>query len=757
MRPTMADSRLPPLPESRFTFTGEFRDAREEQAFRASILEEARDLGRLVAIIATGVFVLAGLRDYWFFGLTEPFYDLAALRLLGLAVGTMVLLAIRQAASTDALFVWIGLGELLLNLHILASWYLTRGNGAEMPVITPPAITMAAVFGYYLVMPNGLIVAMLNAALLSLGFLGLSATLFGHALGEVWLMALLLLGVNVTGFVGMRKIKLARRRAYLTAKAAERSFAERDAALAESRQREAYQAWALDALPIGVALFDAAQRLHTVNQRALELLQLPSEAVQPGTTLEDMIRLLARRRDFGDLGPEDFRFHLNRLVSGEIGNQTARHRRSGKVLDFTAGNLPDGSVAFAITDATERDATDRRLRHAVEVAGDGFAIFDAEDKVSICSSRFAALYGLTVEETLGKGFDELIAIGYERGVFDPAESRAEEGAVSNERLDRNVQAERTADIRTRNGEWYLVQERVTPSGDLVVVRSNITARRRMEDELRRAKDDAERALAELKEAQASLILAEKMASLGSMVAGMSHEISTPLGIGVSAASHMAGELEKLAAQAKAGSMNPAALQDFIDNAVEATRIMQGNLSRAARLMQAFKQVSADQTNDTQRAFDIGAYLQEVLLSLAPALRRTPHRVALDCPEGLVVEHRPGALSQIVTNLVMNALQHAYEGRNQPGVIRVRVAPVRADRLAIEISDDGKGIPPAILPRIFDPFFTTRRGSGGTGLGMHIVYNLVTQVLGGHITVQSRPNGGSRFTIILPLQAPAKAA
>jgi PAS domain S-box-containing protein len=755
--PAMAELRPDAASRNAFTFTGEFRDPREEQAFRASIREETRDLARLVVLIATGIFFLAALRDYWAFGFAEPFGQLFALRLLGLAVGGLFFWLVARASSTDLLFRLIGFGELALNLHIIASWFLAHQRGIIMPTITPPAITMAAVFGYYLVVPNSMLVAVLNAGLLSAGFLALSATLFGNAPAEVYLMAVLLLGVNITGFVGMRRIKLARRRNYLSAREAERSHAERDAALAQSRQREAYQAWALDALPIGVALFDSEMRLHTVNQRAVELLDVPADIVKLGTTLDEVMRVLARRRDFGEYGMEDFRHYLNLLVSGETSTQVARHRRTGKVLDFTIGNLPDGSLAFAIADASERDATDRRLRHAVEVAGDGFAIYDSEDRVVICSSRFAALYGLTVEEAVGKRFDELIAIGYERGVFDPAESRAEDGAVSHRTLDRRAQAERTADIRTRGGEWYLVQERVTPSGDLVVVRSNITARRRIEDELRRAKDDAERALADLKEAQSSLILAEKMASLGSMVAGMSHEISTPLGIGVSAASHLAGELEELARQVKQGVLEPGKLDDFIDTAVEATRIMQGNLSRAARLMQAFKQVSADQTNDSQRAFDIGAYLREVLLSLAPALRRTPHRVELDCTEGLMVEHRPGALSQIITNLVLNALQHAYEGRSQPGLIRIRVAPVRADRVAIDITDDGKGIPPTILPRIFDPFFTTRRGTGGTGLGMHIVYNLVTQVLGGAITVQSRPNGGTRFTIILPLEAPAKAA
>ncbi len=753
----MAEPRPDPQSPDIYTRTGEFRDRRLEAAFRASIRDETRDMARLAGLIATAIFALASLRDYWMLGFSPLFEQLLLLRLFGLLVGGTYLWAVARAAGTDRLFTLIGFGELALNLHIMASWYIAEQGGMGQSANVAAAVTMAAVFGYFLVVPNAMWVAVANAATLTLAFLAASVWLFHNRLAEVYLMVLLLLGVNLIGMMAMHKIKQARRGNYLAAQEVARSYAERDAALAQSRQREAYQAWALDALPMGVALFDREMRLHTVNQRALELLEIAPEIAHPGIALEEMLRYLARRRDFGDFGLDDMRHHLNRLIMGEVNMLPARHRRSGRMLDFTTGSLPDGSLAFAIADATERDATDRRLRHAVEVAGDGFAIYDADDRIVVCSSRFAALYGLTVDEVVGKQFDELLAIGYERGVFDPAESRMEDGAASDRTLDRTRQVERTADMRTLAGEWYLVQERVTSSGDVVVLRSNITARRRIEDELRRAKDEAERALADLKEAQASLILAEKMASLGSMVAGMSHEISTPLGIGVSAASHLAGELDQLTGQMQSGAPDPRRLQDFLDTAVEATRIMQSNLARAARLMQAFKQVSADQTSDAQRAFDIGSYLREVLLSLAPALRRTPHRVDVECPDGLVVEHRPGAFSQIITNLVMNALQHAYEGRSQGGRIRIRVAPVRADRLVVEISDDGKGIPAAILPRIFDPFFTTRRGTGGTGLGMHIVYNLVTQMLGGQITVQSRPNGGTRFTIVIPLQAPAKAA
>jgi signal transduction histidine kinase len=381
------------------------------------------------------------------------------------------------------------------------------------------------------------------------------------------------------------------------------------------------------------------------------------------------------------------------------------------------------------------------------VAGDGFAIYDASDRISICSSRFAALYGLTAEQAVGKSFQELLAISYERGVFSPDVTEA--GNTNTVSQGRRHIPERMIEIRTMAGEWFLVHERLTPSGDLVVVRTNITARRRIEDELRRAKEEAERALADLRGAQASLILAEKMASLGSLVAGMSHEISTPLGIGVSAASHLSEEVEHLMALFNESQLKRSDLEDFLETATEATRIMQGNLTRAARLIQAFKQVSADQTTDELREFAIGDYLQEIMLSLQPALRHTPHKVVIQCAENLLIRNRPGVLGQIVTNLVMNALQHGFEGREQPGLLEIQVSRPREGRVVIDFRDNGNGISAENLPRVFDPFFTTRRGTGGTGLGLHIVYNLVSQVLGGTIAVSSRPGEGSRFTISFP--------
>lgn len=737
----------PDLAAGYFRRDGEFRDRSLEEVFRATILDETRDMARISGYVITILFLLSLARDYWLLYGEDTFLYLALLRLASVGISAVYLLIVQRARTVGGLFAAIAFGEAMLSLQFVLQWLL-----APQSVVLPAVVTLAAVYGYYLVVSTGGLSAALNAGGLSIAYLLCAALQFEQSLDEVYILGLLLLAVNLLGYFGMRKAREVRRRNFLAQSLAVRAHAERDAARAESLRREAYQAWALDALPMGVVLFDPQGCLHTVNRRTIELLAMTQEQAEPGVSLDVLLRRFAARGDFGQHGVEDFRLHMDRLTSGEVNVLSARHKPSSRILDFTLGRLPDGSLALTIADATERVAAERRLRHAVEAAGDGFAIYDAQDRLVICSSRYAALYGLTVEEARGKHFDELLAEGYERGVFDPAERQP--GAQSH-MLDRSEMQERSQDVRTLQGEWYLVQERVTAGGDLVVLRSNITERHRIEDELRRAKTEAERMLADLRHAQSNLILAEKMASLGSLVANMSHEISTPLGIGVTAASHLGEELNQLGEMLRDESkpIDRAWIEDFQSAAAEAARILQSNLARAARLMRALKQVSADQASDEPRLFEVGPYLQEVMVSLAPALRRTPHRVEIDCPDGLTIEHRPGAFSQIVTNLVMNALQHAYSDRDKPGLIRVRVAPIRADRLALEVTDDGRGIADSIRPRVFDPFFTTRRGTGGTGLGLHIVYTLVTQSLGGSISVQNRPGGGSVFSIQFPVMAP----
>jgi ligand-binding sensor domain-containing protein/signal transduction histidine kinase len=252
---------------------------------------------------------------------------------------------------------------------------------------------------------------------------------------------------------------------------------------------------------------------------------------------------------------------------------------------------------------------------------------------------------------------------------------------------------------------------------------------------------------QLRMAQHQLVEAEKLAALGSLVAGIAHEINTPLGVGVTAASHLEQQARRFAQRLDAGTLKDGELEAFRTVVLECSAIVLRNLQRADKMIRSFKQVAVDQASEKPRRIDLRAYLDEILTSLQPALKRTRHKMDIDIPPNLLVDTYPGALYQIVTNLVMNAVTHAF-GEGESGSIRIR-ARRDADALVFEFSDDGRGMSDDVRRHIFDPFFTTRRGQGGSGLGMHIVYNLATQMLGGSIECETAPGKGARFTLRLP--------
>jgi len=249
---------------------------------------------------------------------------------------------------------------------------------------------------------------------------------------------------------------------------------------------------------------------------------------------------------------------------------------------------------------------------------------------------------------------------------------------------------------------------------------------------------------ELRQAQQQLVHAEKLAALGGLVAGVAHEINTPLGIGVTAASYLEQETKRLGTELEENRLTAESLNRFRQTAMESTQLILRNLMRADKLVKSFKQVAVDQSSEQKRVIDLAVYLQEIMSSLHPSLKRTRHTVEIDCPEGLVLETYPGALYQIVVNLVLNSLLHAFADRLE-GSIAIS-ARRDGDQVSITYRDNGCGMSEEVRRQVFDPFFTTKRGEGGSGLGLHIVWNLATQVLGGAITCESAPGEGTRFEL-----------
>lgn len=265
--------------------------------------------------------------------------------------------------------------------------------------------------------------------------------------------------------------------------------------------------------------------------------------------------------------------------------------------------------------------------------------------------------------------------------------------------------------------------------------------------LQRTVDELNQTLQELHSTQGKLIEAEKLSSLGGMVAGISHEINTPLGLCITIHSYINDHYQQMRALFDKGEMTKQDFEDFIRMMEESLGILDKNLQRAAHLIKSFKQVSEDQTGEHIRDFSLKEYLTEILETLSPKFKQTKHTVEIDCSEQLRMSTYPGAISQVITNLVMNSLIHGYEDKND-GVIRIVVAEERGNAV-IRYTDDGKGLSEEARQKIFEPFYTTKRGQGGTGLGMHLVYNIVHQRLKGEIFLDPDYQSGAGFRLLIP--------
>jgi signal transduction histidine kinase len=287
------------------------------------------------------------------------------------------------------------------------------------------------------------------------------------------------------------------------------------------------------------------------------------------------------------------------------------------------------------------------------------------------------------------------------------------------------------------------------------LKSTIVRIREAEDAARRSAQQAAEAMQDLRQTQESLLQAERLASLGSLVAGVAHEINTPVGIALTSASVLKSATDELQAAVAGEGLKKSVVLRYLETAAESTRLIMDNAYRAANLIHSFKQIAVDQTSEARRRFALMAYVEEIVSSLRPKLKSTRIDLRLDGPDDIVLDSYPGAFAQVITNLLLNCTEHAF-GAEQQGQIQIH-ARLEHDTVELQVIDNGKGIAPELLDRIFDPFFTTRRGQGGTGLGLNIVYNLVAKQFCGTITVRSTVGCGTEFTLRLPRVTPKQDA
>ncbi len=297
------------------------------------------------------------------------------------------------------------------------------------------------------------------------------------------------------------------------------------------------------------------------------------------------------------------------------------------------------------------------------------------------------------------------------------------------------------------GYIYLIKLRQTVRALNQKNKENTILYEQLSDYSRNLEAKVELRTKELKLAQKELLIREKMAALGNLVAGVAHEISTPIGNSVLAASALSTQTKLLLEAHRERQMKRSELEKYLDTASESSRLILSNLNVAAQLIQSFKQVAVDTSGSPLREFNLHEYIEDTLLNLKPKLKMTQHEISVLGDSTIKLNSYPGYIAQICNNLVINSLDHAYDNGDSGQL--VFEFHLDGDRIILTYSDDGKGIPPENLDKIFDPFFTTNRGKGGSGLGLNIVYNIINQKLRGSISVESSVGRGTKFTINLP--------
>ncbi len=281
------------------------------------------------------------------------------------------------------------------------------------------------------------------------------------------------------------------------------------------------------------------------------------------------------------------------------------------------------------------------------------------------------------------------------------------------------------------------------------LRFEIEEKTRIAEELRNTNKELADSMEHLRMARDQLVESERMASLGGLVAGIAHDVNTPLGIGVTAASFMQDRIKKLEEAFNNKTLTAKDMKNFLSESEQTAGLLMNNLNRASELVSSFKQVAVDQTSELERTINVREYLSEIIQSLAPTLKKTDHKINVHCDQDLNIFCSPGIVAQIFTNMIMNSVIHGFDN-TLDGVIDITIEK-QDNQLCIDYRDNGKGMTKEVLDHHFDAFYTTKRGQGGSGLGTHIMYNLVTQSLRGNIVAESEPGQGVTYQIRFPVK------
>jgi len=543
-----------------------------------------------------------------------------------------------------------------------------------------------------------------------------------------------------------------------------------EARLSEAQHLARLGSWEFDLLHDEYILSDEALRIHELTSPTGHV---PRAAVAALIHPDDLGLLRQHReRALASLGTfstqlrlvfPDGRLKHVHLRGGAHGDEKGNPIRfSGSIQDITEQKQAEQALR-SLNETLEQRVLDRTYELEQQRAFTETIINTAETLIFVLDNRgcFVRFNG-ACERLTGYRFEEL----RDRPIWAyviPPERRAEvqlkhENQTSPDKLQRMLEVEwLTRDGQRRLISWCnaMLTDEAGRLQYMIGTGIDITERKRAELALIDANQNLSHTIATLRDTQSQLVQSEKMASLGALVAGISHEINTPIGIGVTSATTLQEEFKGLSRAFDGGTLKRSSLERFIAHGLNGCDILVNNLLRAAELIRSFKQVAVDQSSEEWRHLNLHDYIDEIILSLKPRLKGSTVQVLNASNRHLTIRTHPGAIYQILSNLLLNALTHAYEP-GQPGRIRISAEQV-GEELQLDFADDGKGISSDIEDRIFDPFFTTRRGAGGSGLGLHIVYNLVAGTLGGVIHLVKHAGPGTTFRIRFPLQSQKEEA
>lgn len=315
--------------------------------------------------------------------------------------------------------------------------------------------------------------------------------------------------------------------------------------------------------------------------------------------------------------------------------------------------------------------------------------------------------------------------------------------------------EPTSDPDSDNVWWLLTSKVLLRDKNdqvigLVGIGLDVTERKLLEQQLVQKNNDLSALNQKLLATQNQLIQIEKLAALSYLVAGISHELNTPLGNCLMATTTMHDNISKLS-QSLTSGLTKIQLTNYIEHAIEGISILERNIQRAANLISSFKKIAVVQTSERRSTFKLNQTVEEILLLLQPMLNGTNVTVTSNMATDIIVDSFPEPLGQILINLLTNSVLHGFDSRKDGQI--VIAASICQDQVILTVQDNGRGIPETYLAHVFDPFFTTKLGSGGSGLGLHLSYNIATGLLGGTLTVESQLDQGTKFTLSIPITAP----